>query len=74
MNTIIAEDDLTGSNTINSNELGNVAFTPIPYPGYTCLGDVVTSGFRPVPDNEDDHIQGVEKLYDQYGNNLSDRT
>ena len=35
------------------------------------MGDVVTSGFRPAPDNEDDHIQGVEKLYAQYGNNLS---
>ena len=72
MNTIIAEADPTGSNTINKNELGNIAFwRPIPYPGYTCLGDVVTSGFRPVPDNEDDHVQGLDKLYEQYGNNLS---
>ena len=47
--------------------LRSVSFwRPIPYPGYICLGDVASNGLRPVPDTEDDHIQGQENLQKAY--------
>lgn len=39
---------------------------PMPYPGYVCLGDVASNGLSPVPETEDDHIQGEENRRKAY--------